>query len=354
MVTATNPDGENNTLETLRDEFRSELARVKERLREVDRMVEQSQIEVNKMAQRNAAVSLELGQIQEKLDNLSSQEVRKTYEAALDTQGRLFMMRGQLDKLQGEKTLLDQQAALLEKTLGLFESGSFHGADLEGASTGGAETVEMLIQAQEADRQRLSRQMHDGPAQSLSNFVLQTEIAMRLFDMDQQRARQELSELMISAKSAFQKVRDFIFELRPMMLDDLGLVPTLKRYVQTFADQSGTEIKLDVVGTERRLEPYLEVVLFRAIQELVGNAHRHSQANAIKINIDIADTYVRARVEDDGQGFDPQVMDSSSARGLKIINDRIALLGGSFELDTVLQQGTRITLQIPVANSIDE
>jgi two-component system sensor histidine kinase DegS len=73
------------------------------------------------------------------------------------------------------------------------------------------ETVEMIIQAQEAERQRLSRQMHDGPAQALSNFILQTEIAMRLFTIDQGKAKEELSNLKLSATSAFQKVRDFIF-----------------------------------------------------------------------------------------------------------------------------------------------
>ena len=82
-----------------------------------------------------------------------------------------------------------------------------------------------VVEAQEAERQRLSRQIHDGPAQALSNFILQTEIAMRLFDIDTERARAELQSLKTSATSTFQKVRDFIFDLRPMMLDDLGLVP---------------------------------------------------------------------------------------------------------------------------------
>ena len=86
--------------------------------------------------------------------------------------------------------------------------------------------------------------MHDGPAQALSNFILQTEIAMRLFDIDQEKARQELITLKNSATSAFQQVRDFVFELRPMMLDDLGLVPTLKRYVEAFKEQTNTSVRL--------------------------------------------------------------------------------------------------------------
>ena len=98
--------------------------------------------------------------------------------------------------------------------------------------------METVINSQEAVRQRLSRQMHDGPAQTLSNFIVQTEIAARLFDLDPKRAREELDNLKLVAMQAFQKMRSFIFELRPMMLDDLGLFPTLKRYVDSFKEQS--------------------------------------------------------------------------------------------------------------------
>jgi two-component system sensor histidine kinase DegS len=147
--------------------------------------------------------------------------------------------------------------------------------------------IEMIVNAQEAERQRLSRQMHDGPAQALSNFILQTEIAMRLLDADPARAKEELGNLKIAAMNTFQKVRNFIFELRPMMLDDLGLVPTIRKYVDAFKEQTGLDVSLNVTGTERRLEPYIEVMLFRAIQELLGNAARHSQATMIKVQLDM-------------------------------------------------------------------
>jgi two-component system sensor histidine kinase DegS len=94
--------------------------------------------------------------------------------------------------------------------------------------------IEMIVNAQESERQRLSRQMHDGPAQALSNFILQTEIAMRLFDLDPAQARDELGNLKTSAMGTFQRVRSFIFELRPMMLDDLGFNSTLRKYADAF------------------------------------------------------------------------------------------------------------------------
>jgi two-component system sensor histidine kinase DegS len=208
-------------------------------------------------------------------------------------------------------------------------------------------SVEMLVNAQETERQRLSRQMHDGPAQALSNFILQTEIAMRLFDIDARQAKDELNNLKTSAMGTFQKVRNFIFELRPMMLDDLGLVPTVRRYSDAFKEQTSLDVSVMVTGNERRLEPYLEVMLFRAIQELLGNAARHSQATQVKVMLDMGEDRVRVSVDDNGRGFDPEVVHKGNSLGLKLIRERAEMLGGSFDVDSAIGKGTRVSFAVP-------
>ena len=145
----------------------------------------------------------------------------------------------------------------------------------------------------------------------------------------------------------FQKVRNFIFELRPMMLDDLGLVPTLRRYADAFKEQAGLDINVTVTGIERRLEPYLEVMLFRAIQELLGNAARHSQATQVKVILDLGEDRVRVSVDDNGTGFDPEAIHQGSSLGLKLIRERAEMLGGSFEVDSALGKGTRVMFSVP-------
>jgi len=189
--------------------------------------------------------------------------------------------------------------------------------------------------------------MHDGPAQALSNFILQTEIAMRLMDVDVAQAREELNNLKASAMSTFQKVRNFIFELRPMMLDDLGLVPTLKRYADTFKEQTNIEISVTVSGQERRLESYVEVMIFRALQELLGNASRHSQATLIKVMVDMSDVSVKVTVDDNGKGFNTEILEQGNSLGLNLIRDRVDMLGGSFDIDSTLGKGTRVTFTLP-------
>ena len=329
----------------LKEQIQNDLEQSRRELKEIALMSEQSQLEVNKLAQRNASITAHMQQMHSQFDTLPRADIRMTYESALDAQQRLFVMRGQLEKLQSDKVHLSRYITLIENVIQAIEGGGPSDGDAPGGST--AHTVEMMIQAQESERQRLSRQMHDGPAQALSNFILQTEIAMRLFDVDQKKAREELENLKVSATGTFRKVRDFIFELRPMMLDDLGLVPTLKRYVDTWKDQVGVEARLMVTGKERRLEPYEEVMIFRAVQELLNNTARYGGASSVKVQVDMGDTITKVTVDDDGKGFDADHISAKRGMGLKVIRDRVEMLGGAMELDSVIGQGTRITFHLP-------
>jgi two-component system sensor histidine kinase DegS len=326
-------------------DYQAELEETQRSLREITLMIEQSQGELAKITQRNTAITAHLQQVQ-KQGGASVDEIKMAYDSALDAQQRLFVMRGQLEKLQNDKTHLEKYKAVLEQAGNAGTGPSSEdapAANIKGQMTG----IEMIVNAQEAERQRLSRQMHDGPAQALSNFILQTEIAMRLLDADPAQAKEELGSLKNSAMGTFQKVRNFIFELRPMMLDDLGLVPTLKKYADAFKEQTGLDVSVTITGAERRLEAYLEVMVFRAVQELLGNAARHSQATSLKMQVDLGNDTIRASVDDNGKGFDPEILKQSSSLGLKLIRERAEMLGGNFEIDSVAGSGARISFSVP-------
>lgn len=327
-------------------DFQTELEETQRSLREVTLMIEQSQGELSKLTQRNAAITAHLQQVQ-KQTQIPIDELKMAYDSALDAQQRLFVMRGQLEKLQNDKSHLEKIKSILEKTnFGVqgAESSAIPSSGGKGQLTG----IEMIVNAQEAERQRLSRQMHDGPAQALSNFILQTEIAMRLLDVDPVQAKDELGNLKTSAMGTFQKVRNFIFELRPMMLDDLGLIPTIRKYADAFKEQTGLDVNVTVTGNERRLESYLEVMIFRAIQELLGNAARHSQATLIKVQVDLGNEIARVSIDDNGKGFDPETLKQSNSLGLKLIQERAEMLGGNFEIDSAAGKGTRVSFMVPI------
>jgi two-component system sensor histidine kinase DegS len=341
-------NGNNEVVLSLHDTLQQEIDETQRELREIALMLEQSQVEVEKLSQRNATITMHLQQVETQLEALPKSEIKNAYDAALDAQQRLVVMRGQLEKLQSEQSHLQRYLDTLNQIKTRLDSGKGTGTGGLSAGSGVYATAEMLIQAPESERQRLSRQMHDGPAQALSNFILQTEIAMRLFDVDQEKARDELSNLKVSASTTFQQVRDFIFDLRPMMLDDLGLAPTIKRYCNAFREKNNLDVVVSVTGSERRLESYLEVMIFRAMQELLNNAAHHSQASQVKIHLDLGIDAIRLDVEDNGKGFEPASLDEDQVGlGIKIIEERAEMLGGEWVIDSALGQGARFSLTIP-------
>ncbi len=214
-----------------------------------------------------------------------------------------------------------------------------------------------IIQAQEDERLRISRQMHDGPAQALTNLVLQAEICERLFDRDPTQARTELSTLKKMVNAVFQQTKGFIFDLRPMILDDLGLLPTVRRYIQAFQEASGIQVDLQVAGRERRLLPHVEVALFRIIQEALTNANKGGHATSAKVSLDLEGDTITVMIEDDGIGFNVgEALAKARERqslGLAMIQERVEMLGGQVEWQSQLGQGTRVRLEIPAGASAE-
>lgn len=333
--------------ESLQVQLGEQISQTRQQIREISMLLDQSQVEVSKLAQRNSASSSNLQRINSQLDHLPREEIRAAYDAALDAQQRLFVMRGQVEKLQSDLQHFKQELDWMEKVSEISSRNPLVSSGRQ-AATATQELIEMVIKAQEAERRRLSRQMHDGPAQALSNLILETDIAMRLFSIDQDQAYAELDTLRQSATGTFQQVRDFIFELRPMMLDDLGLIPTLKKYTTAVKTQAGIEIRLNISGSEQRLESFLEVMIFRAIQELLTNALTYSQATLISIQLDITDEKVRMSVEDNGVGFNPAILENTSGTGLKMIKERVEMLRGLFEVSSEPGNGTQVSIQLPL------
>jgi two-component system sensor histidine kinase DegS len=166
------------------------------------------------------------------------------------------------------------------------------------------------------------------------------------------RARTELNALKSSAGTTFSNVKDFIFDLRPMMLDDLGVIPTLRRYAESFQEKNGVPVPITVTGVERRLESHIEVTVFRNVQELLQNAMNHAQATQIQIQVDMGQEQVTAVVEDNGSGFnvDDTLNGNHKTIGLATLRERTEMLGGELNIHSNIGQGTRIEFSIPIAD----
>jgi two-component system sensor histidine kinase DegS len=319
-------------------------------LEEIDVLIKQSSAEVERLAQRNTRVANYVNQLQTNFDTVPREDIKEGYDALINAQQRLFTMRGQLEKLQSNqhnlRRLAEVQRRLLTVTEGL--------TDLPDSPNRGRDQLNVVrvIQTEEAARQILVRRMHDGPASSLSNFILQAEICERYFEVDPDRSREELHALKESATATFRAVKDFIFDLRPMMLDDLGVVPTLRRYLESVEEKYNIEVSLNVTGVVQRLAGHVEVTLFRAVQELLNNARVHGNATVVDVQISIDGDEIRIVVEDNGGGFNVDEALSEEAAhgtiGLPSLRDRIAMLDGDLNIESELGRGTRAEIVIPI------
>jgi len=346
---------EESPLELLLEDSRKEFEQVQRELKEIDILIQQSTGEVEKLARRHARATNHLRHIQTNLATVPRDDIREAYDAVHDVQQRLFTMRGQLEKLQSDQKNMERYMTLLRRFLEATDGAVGLAADPAGKAAGSEEPVVVrLVGALEAERRRLSRAMHDGPAQSMTNFILQTEICQRLFDGDPEQAQAELAGLKGAATDTFQRIRDFIFELQPMMLDDLGLVPTLRRYAENFRNKNNIPAEVTIVGKEKRLEPYVEVTIFRIVQELLNNVRDHAQASQVRITIELEDDWVQATVDDNGAGFNVEEALSSARQrqtvGFSTMQERIDMLGGTLEINSDPGQGTHIAVSIPTAS----
>nr|MBN1229152.1 sensor histidine kinase [Anaerolineae bacterium] len=339
------------------DMLHGEIEQVTAEVRDISAKVSQSRSQVEQLAQRNAVVIGEVRRIESSLDAVPRMEIREVYAQALDVQQRLLSARGQLEKLQAEEKIARGMVELLENTLEILSQQEEE--DDDGSESFNArEMIVRVIDAQEEQSERLARQMHDGPAHSLTNFILQAEICQKLFDRNPEKAREELTNLKTAANEAFQKVRGFIFDLRPMMLSDLGVVPTLKRYLEGYGEKTGIETKFELIGRERRIEHYREVLIFRGVQALLLNARDHSGATSVKVIVEIDDERVRAIVEDNGRGFGTGKLSlnssNSEALGLGALQERVNLVGGIVRVDSLMGQGAKIEIDIPAGQPVND
>ena len=343
-------DGEMTPLQSFIEDTYKDYEKTQRELKEIDILIKQSAAEVERWAQRNAQVTNDARQLQTNLDTVPREYIIEKYDALTNTQQRLFTMRGQLEKLQSDQRNLERLAEFQRRLLESTEGMDIASTAVSSTNPRDQSNVIRVIQTQESERQSLVRRMHDGPASSLSNFILQAEICQRFFDTNPDRARAELNVLKGAAAATFGAVKDFIFDLRPMMLDDLGVVPTLRRYCEAFQEKSNIPVTVTITGTERRLESYIEVTIFRTVQELLNNARVHAQATQVQVLLDLAPEQVVVVVEDNGSGFNVEdALNSRDTLGLTTLQERIEMLGGRFQIQSSLGQGARAEFGIPTA-----
>ncbi|XQY91528.1 sensor histidine kinase [Metabacillus sp. HB246100] len=350
--------------EQSRQQYESLVEELKEIKFQVGKVIEDGdKLEVHARFARNR-----LSQVSKHFREFSEGEIRDAYEKAHKLQTEHSMLQ------QHEKQLRDRRDELERRLLGLQEIISrsealvsqitvvlnYLNRDLRqvGILLEDAQKKQdfglRIIEAQEEERKRVSREIHDGPAQMLANVMMRSELVERIFkERGAEEGFKEIRNLKKNVRNALYEVRRIIYDLRPMALDDLGLIPTLRKYMNTIEEYNGnTKIRFQSMGdtVETRLPSRFEVALFRLAQEAVTNALKHAEATEINVKVEITKEMITLVVKDNGKGFNIKKKVGNKDKksfGLIGMKERIDLLDGKITIDSKEGLGTFIMFQVP-------
>lgn len=338
--------------------IQTELAEIK---KEVTAMIDR----VDKLSSREKKARIHLAEVSRNFNRYSEEDIKQAYERAQKLQIELATLREQEKFLRYKRDNLEQSLRRMQNMLEKAENMISHlgvvlnylGNNMESLFSRLKEIHQIqqlgisIIKAQEEERKRVAREIHDGPAQLLANIVMRAEYILKLMEVEPQSVKTELVRLQELVRQSLQDVRKIIFDLRPMVLDDLGLVPALHRYVEDFKQQYGIHAEFVFFGKQERLSPPVEVALFRVIQEALSNVHKHARAKQVLVKMEQLSNKITVLIRDDGRGFDIESVEKSKNRecyGLINMRERTQILQGKFKITSTPGQGTVITLVVPL------
>ncbi|MEC5422869.1 histidine kinase [Virgibacillus sp. C22-A2] len=302
-----------------------------------------------------------LAEVSKFFDRYTETEIREVYENTHAMQTNLAMLRQEEKGLREKRDDLERRLVTLSQTIDRAEGLAgkisvvlnYLHDDFRQVNEMIEEAKEKqefglkIIEAQEEERRKISREIHDGPAQMLANILLRSELVDRTFRQNNvEQALLEIRNVRKMIRSSLYEVRRIIYDLRPMALDDLGLIPTLKKYVATIADYNNTAIEFSSIGEEVRLNQKYEVAFFRLVQESLQNAIKHADASLIQVKLEICKSNLTMLIKDNGKGFDTTTKRDKSF-GLIGMRERVEMLDGKLSIESTVGKGTSIFIKVP-------
>ncbi len=354
--------------EKTRDEFertKSELEILKKKSEAIIRQVDLLEREEKISRQKLLIVSRDF-------NSYSEQAIKDAYEKANNLRIALILKREEekalIDKRKNLELRLKDAIEVLDRAEKLATQISVAMGYLSGNLNTIIDTIEdmskkqffgiKIIEAQEEERQRVARDIHDGPAQSFANLSLKVELCEKLLSIDIDRTKAELKNLKQLVRDNLKDVRKIIYDLRPMSLDDLGLIPTVERYASVFSEETLIQADVKVFDAYSDIDSIVEIAAFRIIQEALSNIRKHSKANHALIKIECNEKKLYIVINDDGIGFDTKEIykntDSlNGGFGVIGMKERAELLGGSLQITSVIGKGTKVIVTIPINRKDD-
>ena len=326
--------------------------------------------EVDALEAQDKLMRKKLVEVSKKFDSYNEDEIKSVYEKASDIRVKFIMKQNDERQLRERRDTLE---IALKKSIKNIDNServvnqigiamSYLEGDILSVLEGADKSSEMFIgikilEAQENERKRISRDIHDGPAQHIANIIMKADICSIIIQKDLNAGLKELTDLKESVKVALKEVRSIIFDLRPMSLDDLGLNKTIEQTVKSISEDFNIDIKLKLKPMQTEVESIIQVAIFRIIQEIFNNIKKHSKAKHVEVKLDYGTKYIRLLISDDGIGFNVEetlkrVKTKGTSYGLIGILDRVNQLQGEIHIESLSGAGSVYNVVLPVNREV--
>ncbi|HHY90985.1 MAG TPA: sensor histidine kinase [Clostridiales bacterium] len=354
---------------------RNECKRIESELEELKRRVSNIIKEVDELERLEKTRRRRLALVSKAFERFKESDIKAAYEEAKEIQMLIKFKREEEKNLLAQRTDLEKRLKnayiVVNKAENLVSRVSVAMDYLNGNLKDVFEHLEdikqkqelgiKIIKAQEVERQRIAREIHDGCAQLMANSVLKAELCEKLIGTrSEEEIKYELQQLKDSLRYCLKDVRKIIYDLRPMSLDDLGLIPTIERYIRNFEEETQIHISFSCTEYPVTIDPSIQLAIFRIIQEGLNNIRKYSKASTVVLKLEIVKDFVHLLIIDDGVGFcveeklNQSKDEKNSGFGLYIMKERAQLLRGKFDIQSDLGIGTRIKVTIPLKAEVAE
>lgn len=347
-------------VETAREEHEAltqELGTIKMNL---DRVI----ADVDRLMLKDKLVRRHLADVSKAFHTHSESDIKKAYENATDVKVELMSAEKEEQALKNRRSALEVSLKRSMKNIQNAEqvvhqvtvAATYLKGEILSALGDAGDPMAVgvkVLEAQENERLRISRDIHDGPAQLIASIVMKADFCEMLLKSDMEKGLTELKELKDQSRKALKEVRHIIHDLRPMSLEDLGLSETLESYIFEYGKENNVAVRFKSGKLVKEIEPIIKVAVFRLVQELLNNIKKHSQAKNVVVSMEYGTKYLRLIVMDDGRGFNVEdtlqkLRKKQISYGLLGIYERVAQFKGEIIFHSAIGEGTTATIKMPI------
>ncbi|MFL0247769.1 sensor histidine kinase [Candidatus Clostridium stratigraminis] len=352
------------------ESLRKEYEKLKYELSEVKSRMVNIIHEVDNLEKEDKAMRQKLAEVSANFDKYTELDIKYAYEEASEVRIQYFGKQNEEKNLRDKRTSLEIALRQSLKNINQAEKvvnqvsialGYLEG-DLLPVIESSDKSSEMymgikILEAQENERKRIAKDIHDGPAQHMANVVMKVDICEKFIKKDVEKALSELSDLKEAVKVALKEVRSIIYDLRPMLLEEVGLNQTINDTVHTILKETKIEVEFILKPIKKEIEPIIQVAVYRILQEVFNNIKKHSNAKHTKVKLDFGTKYLMLIISDDGKGFDvkdtlKRVRSNAESFGLIGIYDRVYQLQGELKIKSSVGSGTTYIVKLPINREV--